>query len=297
MAEVVIKPADGPREVASDLIDEHHEHLQEARILWLFTSSKRSKGNRVVLGTTNRTTALTRYLTARAARLEEKGGRTAVAAQQPADFIVQIEEKRWNTMLQTQRLAFIDSLLCRMQRRETVNQRSGQITKTWTTVAPDVEEFSQVILRHGVWLPEHQAFARAMQEHGGGARQLTLELPDPRVDKEPEAPESEPERVTTVDESGLVVATEVVSDKPVTEADLEAQLEEDADIPAILQTDLATENALDDIEEDRREVVEPQDDEALAQQGWQERTGISQLEVRRARRRGTVSSEQAPVPA
>src|SRR5258707_1367342 len=110
MAETVIShAADDLKQLAADLIDEHHEELQEARILWLFTTAKRSSANRVILGTSSRTTPLLRFLTGPAAQSVPS-----------ADFIVQIDEKRWKTMLATQRRALIDHCLCRMQWRETI---------------------------------------------------------------------------------------------------------------------------------------------------------------------------------
>lgn len=165
MVQTVIRSAISAQELATDLIDDHHEHLQRARILWLFTNSKRTRGNRVVLGTSNRTNALQRYLSS-----------GNVSVEKGSDFIVLIDSTRWETSLKTQREAMVDHLLCRMQLREVVNKRSGKITHTWTTVAPDIEEFTDVILRHGVWLPEQQRFVKAIQQ----GRQLTLEteLPD-----------------------------------------------------------------------------------------------------------------------
>jgi hypothetical protein len=272
MAETVIRAADDPRVVATDLIDEHHEHLQTAKILWLFTTSKRTRGNRVVLGTSARTTALTRYLSARADK-------------QAADFIVLIEEKRWQIMLATQRQAFVDSLLCRMEQRETINKRSGKITHTWVTVAPDVEEFSDVILRHGLWLPEHQAFARAVAKHGG--RQLEMTIVDPREDPEEAEAEADngkpPDRETTVDGQGVVQTTRRLDPDPDPNPEPDGDDADDGDKdepePALAGTESAASQPV------VNGTAKPAD--------WRERTGVD----RGRRRRGTRSSEQQePIP-
>ena len=45
MAETTIRPALAAEELAVDLIAQHHDHLEDARILWLYTSAKRKKAN------------------------------------------------------------------------------------------------------------------------------------------------------------------------------------------------------------------------------------------------------------
>jgi hypothetical protein len=153
--ETIIWPAVPAQELAIDLIDEYHEHLQTARILWLFTSSKRTRGGRLVRGSVVRATPLQRYLSS------GLSGNCSVSAGD--DFIVQIDSESWQQLRATQHLALVDHLLCRMVRNEHENQRTGETTYTWGTVAPDIEEFSSVIERHGGWLPPLWVFTEVVR--------------------------------------------------------------------------------------------------------------------------------------
>lgn len=165
MVQTVIRHAVSAQEIAVDLIDDHHEHLQRAKILWLFTNSKRTRGNKITLGTASRTAALAKFLAS-----------GQVSVEKGPDFIVLIDGGKWDTALKTQREAMVDHLLCRMRLREKHNERTGKITRTWITVAPDVEEFTDVILRHGIWLPEQKRFVKLILE--GRQMKLDLDLPD-----------------------------------------------------------------------------------------------------------------------
>lgn len=165
MVQTVIRPASAAQDIATDLIDDHHTHLQRARILWLFTNSKRTRGNKVTLGTAGRLNAVQKFLSS-----------GLVSVEKGYDFIVLIDGSRWDSALKTQREAMVDHLLCRMRLRERHNQRTGAITRTWVTVAPDVEEFTDVILRHGIWLPEQKRFVKLILE--GRQLKLDIELPD-----------------------------------------------------------------------------------------------------------------------
>lgn len=262
MAETTIRPAFEAQKLAADCMDSYHEDLLEARILWLFTTAKRTRGGRVVLGTAGRTNALQRFLSS---------GNESVATGH--DYIILISEKRWQTSLATQRAALIDHLLCRCVKREVLNKTTGNMTTSWGTVGPDVEEFTDVILRHGVWLPEQQTFAKAIVAMPG--RQLTLHLPD--LQDEPEdkpADGGKPaDRETTVDEQGTVVGTTRLDDQ----AEHDRKNTETADLLEHQVAERAATNGIDH---------EP---------GWQEQTGIGSSEIEQhRRRRGTRSSETAP---
>jgi len=202
MAETSIRPAFDAQNLAVPLIDAHHEHLQQARILWLFTTSKRTRGGHVTLGSASRSNPLQRFLSS---------GNESV--QTGHDYIVLIDEGRWKRALATQRAALVDHLLCRMVQREVANKRTGEITRSWGTVGPDIEEFSDVILRHGVWLPEQQVMAQAMREQGNTLR---LKLPDlqDEPDDVAEPKDRGAERVTTLEPDGIVATTEQVDQMP-----------------------------------------------------------------------------------
>jgi hypothetical protein len=301
MAEVAIRRAPGEvLKLAQDVIDECHEHLLEAVIMWLFTTSKRTRGGHVVLGTSSRTNPLQRYLSS-----------IGMVSSVPADYIVLLDEKRWQRALATQRVALLDHLCCTMIQKETVNKRSGEITKSWATVGPDVTEFSGVIRRRGIWLPEQQVFARAVRETG-----RTIEIKFPDLDGDPdETPSTNgkpPDRTTTVDDQGTVVATERVADASPGDADgghATAAVEDEAGSESgsltASESPLSANGHIDVPMHDASWQGEPvgpgqrTDDMPMGdvrnEDNWQEQAGIgtSELAIHRARRRrGTVSSEQ-----
>lgn len=188
MPETMIRPALPAQELAGPLIEEHHPHLANARILWLFTTAKRKKANRVVLGTAARLGVLQRYLSSGMESIDTG-----------YDFMILLSDKHWAGLKPAQRLALVDHCLCRCGQRETVNRRTGATTTTWCTLAPDVEEFSAVVERHGLWLNEQKAFVKR------AGRQLALE-------DEPEHQPPPKERVTTVEPDGIVASTETLTE-------------------------------------------------------------------------------------
>jgi len=256
-------------QIAQDLIDAHHEHLLEAHILWLTTTSKRASGGHVVLGTSSRSNPLQRFLSS-----------IGHVSSMPSDYIVLIDEKRWARALLTQRKALVDHLLCRMIRREHVNKRSGETTYSWATVGPDVSEFSDVIRRHGIWLPEQQLFAKAVRETG---RTMQIKFPDLSADDDDEVEAKPHDRTTTVDANGTVVETEHVAEASATggvegQNQVAGEDQPDSDAypePAESSTSNGNGHVPDEI------------DEAIPD--WKSQSGIT-------RKRGTRSSEQAQTP-
>lgn len=189
MAETNIRPALEAQNLAGDVIERHHEHLVDARILWLFTTAKRKKANRVVLGTAARLGVVARYLSSGLESIDTG-----------YDFMIMLSERQWTGLKPAQRVALVDHCLCRCGQRVTVNKRTGAETATWCTLAPDVEEFSAVVERHGLWLTAQQEF------HKRAGRQLPLDEPD-----EPKAAR-QPRRKTVAEPDGIVVSTERVDE-------------------------------------------------------------------------------------
>jgi hypothetical protein len=172
MAEVHIRPALAAQEVGVRLIREHHIHLEEARILWLFTTAKRKKCDRVRLASAKKLSAMERYLSS---------GNESVET--GYDFIGLIGVREWEGLTDQQRVALVDHELCHMA----VFLKDGELNR-WRRFDPnydvlsdeiewrygvrghDLEEFTEVIERHGLWSADRQEFAEAATR----ARQLRL---------------------------------------------------------------------------------------------------------------------------
>jgi hypothetical protein len=151
LPETEIRPAVDAQRLAWPLIRDHHDHLKTARILWLTTNAKRKRGDKTVLATSSRMSVIQRFLS---------GGMEAI--EDGYDFLILISATQWRSLTAAQQLALVDHQLCRCGLRQTVNRRTGATTETWCALSPDVEEFSAVIRRHGLWLTAQRNFAEAI---------------------------------------------------------------------------------------------------------------------------------------
>lgn len=132
--------------IALKLIWEYHRHLHEgeANILYLFTSKERKNKGRITLATAQVATPLQRYLTEKRPHGE-------------ADFILIFDAKMWEIMEPHQRTALVDHELCHC-----VQNDKGD---GWALRGHDLEEFSEVVDRHGLYLPDVLRMAKAMETH------------------------------------------------------------------------------------------------------------------------------------
>lgn len=139
------------REVARDLIDDHHTTLEShgPRIEYVMAQSKdpaAGKDYRI-----RKITGINAFLAAD--RLPESFGHVD-------HELVAIEVKQffWNKLSEAQRAGLIDHLL---------HQLSYDLEKgAWTIEPPEFGEFEAVIRRHGFWRPDRelQRFAAAVSE-------------------------------------------------------------------------------------------------------------------------------------
>lgn len=119
------------------LIEVYHERLAQARIKYLFrTESWTSKG-RTVYG--------------KASKASERD-----RAIHGYDFIIVINRGVWRDMTPDQRKALVDHELSHC-----ILTENG----SWGIADHDVQEFKQVIDRHGLWAPDLKGFAEAVRQH------------------------------------------------------------------------------------------------------------------------------------
>lgn len=138
--------------IAQELIAEVHTHLQEANILYLFTDKRRTKDNRVILGTAKRAGKMERFLSGESVDGE-------------VDFILLFDKNEWELMPEAKKRAVVDHELCHCARGK--DDKDGD--PTWTTRGHDVEEFAEVIERHGLYKYDVKKF-------GDVVRQLPLPM-------------------------------------------------------------------------------------------------------------------------
>ena len=74
------------------------------------------------------------------------------------DFIIVINEDRWECFNDKMKTALLDHELCHCKRTGTDKQGRPR----WGMVGHDVEEFEEIIMRHGLWKSDLQSFGDAV---------------------------------------------------------------------------------------------------------------------------------------
>lgn len=153
MAGVFFKEATEVKEIAEDIIDKYHPHLQDAKdvIGYYFR-----EGSSAWAGKAKKCTAFERFVTGKM-------------------LFVFINSDAWNAMKHDQRVALVDHELCHFSRKsiQDVDPKTGKWieiydpadkAESWSIREHDVEEFSDIIKRHGLWDTGIEKFAAAVRE-------------------------------------------------------------------------------------------------------------------------------------
>lgn len=134
--------------IARALIGKYHSHLVEARIKYLFRRGAwKSKGDNVI-GKAYMASERDRYL-------------------HGYDFLIVMNHEYWPMLTPPQREAAVDHELCHCSR----GMDTGDGYPTWETRGHTVEEFTEIIRRHGLWREDVRQFIEAGVE---ATRQLTI---------------------------------------------------------------------------------------------------------------------------
>jgi len=138
------------RDIATRLIAAHHQHLQEALMLYVFTDQKRTKNGKRVLGTASKLSAKERFLMRSLLPVADGADDDA----QPA-FLILLDLEMWRLLLTPeQRDALIDHELCHC----VISDGDAAIR------GHDVEEFRAVIEWHGLWEPALEELHETMAQ-------------------------------------------------------------------------------------------------------------------------------------
>jgi hypothetical protein len=117
-------------EIAGDLIANHHPDLVLARIRYICRNKAAKRGGRPVPGGVYKMGGKYEYLVG-------------------CDFVIEVALEVWNDFNINQRKAIVDHLLSRCVGEE---QEDG--TMKWKLRPPEVQEFPEVVERHGQWNDE-----------------------------------------------------------------------------------------------------------------------------------------------
>lgn len=146
MAGKKFSPAPDVQKIAQELIPEHHPHLVEVRIEYVFIDKIPNKGNKQVWGTMRKIGALPAYLAAPAE--DQADGYTSDF------FCMTITLPVWEQLSQEDKVALVDHELCHAGVEE---DEDG--VKKLKIIPHDLEEFNAIVERHGLWRKDVELFA------------------------------------------------------------------------------------------------------------------------------------------
>ena len=139
--------------LAEEVRMKHHEHLHDAEISYLMTKKPMNRGGKAIAG-------------------KAKLSKGLIGFYSKADFIIIIDAAYWDNFDVPQRRALVDHELkhCSYEDHEEGN-------RTWIIRGHDIEEFTDIVDRHGLWHDDLKTFDQAV------GRQLELGLNEKAGDK------------------------------------------------------------------------------------------------------------------
>jgi hypothetical protein len=155
MADVHITPAPEAERIGRECIAEWHRDLSDedaVRILYLFTDQKRTTKGKTVLAKTTKLSPRERYLAS-----------SSEAVDAGPHYVIEFGLYIWAALSEAQRRALVDHELCHI---ELTTDDDGN--PVYGLRAHEIEEFSEIVERHGLWSAE----LRHLAETAGS--QLTL---------------------------------------------------------------------------------------------------------------------------
>ncbi|RJQ26097.1 hypothetical protein C4577_04145 [Candidatus Parcubacteria bacterium] len=141
-------PAPDVKEIADELIPKNHRHLVGVRMDFLFSETTPKRGGKDVWGTMRKVSSLAAYLGADKTD-QERGVNDPF-------FVMTISQPIWDELEEKDRIALVDHELC-----HAAVELDDQGDSILGTKSHDVEEFSEIIERHGLWRKSVQEFVEA----------------------------------------------------------------------------------------------------------------------------------------
>lgn len=139
---VTYEIAEDAKPIGKSLVEQFHRHLLQTDIplLYVFRSKHAESNGKPILGKAKRVTGLSAFLAYR--HLVDEGEFDSIP---PVIFVIELAKDLWYSLEPSQRIALIDHELMHFG-------PDGMR-------AHDVEEFRDVIDRHGLWQPSIEALA------------------------------------------------------------------------------------------------------------------------------------------
>lgn len=161
------RPAPGVAAVGRELVRAHHRHLLGVRIEYLFCDKTPMRAGRELWGQARRISSLSAFLAGK----QEEG-------EMAEDFfVIVISAPVWQTLSDEKRVALVDHELAHCF----VDEKADG-TPALKLVPHDLEEFVQIVERHGLWRDDIKRFHAATAE--AAQRSLYEEEPEPERELE-----------------------------------------------------------------------------------------------------------------
>lgn len=146
-------PAPQVRRLADDLILDHHRHLMGVDIRFVFVDPIPVSKGKQVWGRARKVGGLNAFLGHRIPEDEIVDG-----DRDWSFFVIEIARDVWDHLEPAGRMALLDHELCHCDIGEDAEGNRKLVTR-----AHDIEEFQEVVRRHGLWRPDVESFAGAVQ--------------------------------------------------------------------------------------------------------------------------------------
>lgn len=136
----VYSPAESVQAVAQTLMATYHPELATARIAYVYIDRVPKKGGRELMGKAVKVSGRWESLT-------------------ELDFVIEVSLPKWQNMTDDEKTALVDHLLERCSGEEDEDDGSYK----WSLREPDVQEFSTILQRHGIWNSSLTSFVQVAQ--------------------------------------------------------------------------------------------------------------------------------------
>lgn len=156
------KRAPEVEEIANELIAKHHTHLVNERIEYVFRSTVQKQGGKEIWGKARKISGLNAFLSRslRDTEMTIEAGDNVVAFDPSEDyFVIEIAGDVWKFLKPEARVALVDHELthCGVD-------WDDEGKKRLVLYPHDLEEFAEVVRRHGLWRQDIKAFFHVAQQ-------------------------------------------------------------------------------------------------------------------------------------
>lgn len=144
--------------IVEELVPKHHDHLDrpDVTIRCVFRDTVSKSRGRIVLGKARKVSGLAAHLVG-LVRKDDLGD-------DPADFfVIEVPAEPWSNLTHPQREALVDHELCHFY---VAIPDDPDADRKLVILGHDLEEFTAIVERHGLWKPDLKEFAQVVAQRG-----------------------------------------------------------------------------------------------------------------------------------